>query len=90
MTTVGDEWRVHFHVPIFRATLGQFESTNEFLQRLLTRAAQRPFTQHLEVETYTFDVLPPEYRGEAVDLAIARELDWTLQALGEPVASVRS
>ena len=80
----GDEWRVHFHVPLFRSALGLFESTSDFLQRLLARAAQRPFTTHLEVETYTFDVLPEEFRGEAVDAAVARELQWTLQALGQP------
>jgi sugar phosphate isomerase/epimerase len=80
---LGDEWRIHFHVPIFRQALGPFESTNDGLARLLARAARTPFTPHLEVETYTFDVLPEAFRGEAVETAVARELSWTLETLGE-------
>jgi sugar phosphate isomerase/epimerase len=84
----GDEWRVHFHVPVFRSALGPFENTGAFLQTLLARAAQRPFTPHLEVETYTFDVLPEEFRGEPVADAVARELAFTLAALGQPAAAL--
>ena len=42
---------------------------------------QAPFTTHLEIETYTWDVLPP---GLKMDLgeSIAREYDWVLQAMG--------
>jgi hypothetical protein len=36
---------------------------------------------HLEVETYTFDVLPPEYRAGSVTDDVARELRFTLDAL---------
>jgi sugar phosphate isomerase/epimerase len=79
----GDEWRVHFHVPVFHTKLGPFENTGAFLQTLLARAARTPFTRHLEVETYTFDVLPEEYRGEPVADAVARELAFTLAALGQ-------
>lgn len=81
----GDEWRVHFHVPVFRSALGPFENTGQFLLALLARAAHQPFTSHLEVETYTFDVLPAEFRGEPVADAVARELAFTLGALGQPV-----
>lgn len=72
----GREWRVHFHVPIFLDELGEFSSTQEFLRELLTLHRQEPISQHLEVETYTWDVLPEEYRSEEVEAAIARELDW--------------
>jgi hypothetical protein len=87
---LGDEWRVHFHVPLFRSALPPFESTNDFLSRLLARAARRPFTPHLEVETYTFDVLPEEYRGEPVDVAVARELQWVLAAMTAAPSSLAS
>ena len=40
-----------------------------------------PISTHLEVETYTWDVLPPEYRDEPVVDAIARELRWVLERL---------
>jgi sugar phosphate isomerase/epimerase len=74
---VGDEWRVHFHVPVFRAELGPFENTQAFLKPLLARLGRRDDCSHLEVETYTWDVLPAEHRAEAVDDMIARELEWT-------------
>jgi sugar phosphate isomerase/epimerase len=80
----GDEWRIHFHVPIFRESLGAFASTQPFLADLLAIQARTPFTNHLEVETYTWDVLPDEYRSEPVADAVARELSWTLSQLGEP------
>jgi hypothetical protein len=78
-----DEWRIHFHVPIFREALGPFASTQAFLAQLLAIQARAPFTEHLEVETYTWDVLPEEHRGEPVADAVARELRWTLDQLGE-------
>ncbi len=78
----GDEWRVHFHVPLFRSTLGPFSNTQPFLRELLALVAREKLCQHLEVETYTWDVLPAEFRREPVDDAIARELAWTLAALG--------
>jgi sugar phosphate isomerase/epimerase len=77
----GDEWRIHFHVPLFQERLGPFFNTQPFLARLLSLVANRPPTQHLEVETYTWDVLPEEHRRIPVDDAIARELSWTLAHL---------
>jgi sugar phosphate isomerase/epimerase len=81
---VGEEWRVHFHVPVFREQLGPFENTQAFLQPLLARLGREDVCRHLEVETYTWDVLPAEHRQEPVDDAIARELAWTLERLGAP------
>jgi sugar phosphate isomerase/epimerase len=78
---VGDEWRVHFHVPVFRAQLGPFENTQDFLTPLLARLGREDLCRHLEVETYTWDVLPAEHRQEPVEDAIARELSWTLERL---------
>jgi sugar phosphate isomerase/epimerase len=77
----GDEWRIHFHVPLFHASLGRFESTQPFLTELLALHRRAPFTDHLEVETYTWDVLPAELRAEPVTDAIARELRWTIAQL---------
>jgi len=76
-----DEWRVHFHVPIFRAELGEMGSTQPFLEALLAAHKRAPISTHLEVETYTWDVLPPEFRDEPIVDAIARELRWVLERL---------
>jgi hypothetical protein len=73
----GDEWRIHFHVPVFREKLGPFENTQAFLAPLLRRLGREDLCRHLEVETYTWDVLPQEHRREPVVNAIARELQWT-------------
>jgi sugar phosphate isomerase/epimerase len=76
------EWRIHFHVPVFAERLGALGSTQPFLRDLLGIAATKPVSEHLEVETYTWDVLPPEHRAMDVDAAIVRELEWTLAQLG--------
>jgi sugar phosphate isomerase/epimerase len=83
----GDEWRIHFHVPLFQEDLGAFQNTRPFLAEILALQARDPFTQHLEVETYTWDVLPEEYRRQPVADAVARELRWALRHLGEGGAS---
>jgi sugar phosphate isomerase/epimerase len=70
------EWRVHFHVPIFRALDGALTTTQPELAALLAHLREQPATQHLEVETYTWDVLPEEQRREGVVGAVARELAW--------------
>jgi sugar phosphate isomerase/epimerase len=75
----GAEWRVHCHVPVFHAELGAFSSTQEDLFELLVLATE--LSSHLEVETYTFDVLPEALRDRPVVEAIARELEWVLAAL---------
>ena len=76
-----DEWRVHFHVPLYREALGAFTNTQAFLARVLERQRRAAVTAELEVETYTWDVLPPEQRTLGVDASIARELGWVLERL---------
>jgi sugar phosphate isomerase/epimerase len=77
----GAEWRVHFHVPIFLAELKDFSTTQAFLCEILRLHRARPISQHLEVETYTWDVLPERYRQVGVAAAIARELGWVREQL---------
>lgn len=74
--TDGEEWRVHFHVPIYLDDLGAFSSTRDFLEQILTLHRASPISPHLEIETYTWDVLPGATRGQSVDHDIVRELNW--------------
>lgn len=67
------EWRCHFHVPIFSPGAADFGTTRRFLEQALPLLPGEPL---LEVETYTFDVLPPELRRESVTDSIIRELQW--------------
>jgi hypothetical protein len=70
------EWRVHFHVPIFEADIAPLATTQDFLAEILALHREKPISPHLEVETYTWDVLPPALRSLPIDEAIARELKW--------------
>ncbi len=78
----GKEWRIHFHVPIFLERLEAFSTTQDFLREVLALHRAEPVTEHLEVETYTWDVLPAAQREVAVSAAIARELNWVRERLG--------
>lgn len=74
------EWRAHFHVPVFVQQFGALTSTRDDITRVLQRQASKPFTQHLEVETYTWEVLPAGLKQE-MGASIAREMKWVLQQL---------
>jgi sugar phosphate isomerase/epimerase len=79
-------WRTHFHVPVFRATsVPPLLTTQPELDRALARLARGGVTQHLEVETYTWEGLPEVERraGSGFDLveALARELEHVLGVL---------
>ena len=74
------EWRIHFHVPLFASEYDAFASTQDYVRRVLGLALQSPFTTHLEIETYTWDVLPPGLKMD-VGESIAREYDWVLKTI---------
>jgi hypothetical protein len=78
----GSEWRVHCHVPVFMDKLPELETTQDFLRQILALHKQTAISPHLEVETYTFDVLPEELRRVDVATAVARELTWVKDRLG--------
>ncbi len=75
------EWRINFRVPLFLERLGFFGNTQDYLRELLALVKKTPVSPHLEVETYTWDVLPEPYRREGVVAAVARELQWVVQHL---------
>lgn len=70
------EWRVHFHVPIFLEHMDIFETTRSGIEEALRIHRQKPISDHFEVETYTFEVLPPRYRDADVVTQICREVEW--------------
>lgn len=77
-----DEVRSHFHVPIFVNSFGELESTSDAISNVLRRWKEKPFTNHLEVETYTWSVLPLGLQQD-LSSSIARELNWVLNELSE-------
>lgn len=79
----GSEWRIHCHVPIFMDSLPELDTTQDVLREVLTLHRSSPLSAHLEVETYTFDVLPEELRGMDVATAIGREIAWARDVLAQ-------
>ncbi|HEV7350468.1 metabolite traffic protein EboE [Telluribacter sp.] len=77
-----NEWRIHFHVPLFVDTYGSLESTQQDIINTLAVHKLRPFTQHLEVETYTWGVLPEEIQ-KPIGESIVREMKWVKNGLNE-------
>jgi sugar phosphate isomerase/epimerase len=70
------EWRTHFHVPVFLDDLGPFRTTRFAIEDALAFHKRRPLSRQLEIETYTWDVLPESLKtGDIVDY-VCRELDW--------------
>ncbi|WP_306326425.1 metabolite traffic protein EboE [Streptomyces venezuelae] len=78
-------WRAHFHVPLHAPPAPPLSSTLPVLTETLGLlvGGPHPRTRHLEVETYTWQALPPDRRprtrarladGIAAELTLARDL----------------
>jgi sugar phosphate isomerase/epimerase len=78
-----EEWRVHFHVPVH---LDEGRTTQPQLRQLLegVLGGEHALTHHVELETYTWNVMPGDLRPDAdsalVD-GLARELSWLTDEL---------
>jgi sugar phosphate isomerase/epimerase len=75
------ETRVHFHVPLFFKGNGPLASTASTLSPEFFQELRGGATSHVEIETYTFDVLPPEMQAGDVVKSIAREYAWVQERL---------
>ena len=74
------EWRSHFHVPLFIGNYGVLQSTQQDIVTVLNLHKQRSLTNHLEIETYTWEVLPDSLKLPITD-SIIRELEWVQESL---------
>lgn len=80
----GSEWRVHFHVPLHRPPAGELDTTVDHVVGLLKLLQARPgLCSHLEMETYTWSVLPEPLKSRDVTDQIVGEYRWMLRQLGE-------
>jgi hypothetical protein len=73
-------WRVHFHVPVFLSHYGQLSSTQGAIVRTFSGLQPGDGTGHLEIETYTWGVLPDDLGLDLLD-ALEREYRWVLDVL---------
>lgn len=78
------EWRIHFHVPLHAPAAPPFDNTNDHLIGTLDLLGQYPaICTHLEMETYTWEVLPAELKSQDVVDQLAAEYEWTLNRCRE-------
>jgi len=74
--TTATEGRIHFHVPLYSAPLAPLASTLDHAEAALAYLTEFPETcPHLEIETYTWGVLPGYLQKPLTD-QITAEYDW--------------
>ncbi len=72
------EVRVHVHVPLYFEESGCLRSTGNALTSRFFEELRESAVPHLEIETYTFNILPAELAALPIDESIAREYRWVL------------
>ena len=80
------EWRTHFHVPIFLDDLGGFRTTRSGIEDALALHAEASLSDHLEIETYTWDVLPAHLKTGDITDHVVREWTWLRTSLEDRAA----
>ena len=79
-----EQWRIHFHVPIFVNDYVdhgmRLLSTQDTIVEMLDLLVQKRFCRHLEIETYTWHVLPDALKHDIMD-SIVHEYEWVLRRL---------
>ncbi len=72
----GGEWRVHFHVPIHLNRCGLLQTSQAQILECVREAVRHNTTNHFEVETYAWGVLPTELQEPDLAAGIAKEMQW--------------
>ncbi|MDZ8183535.1 MAG: metabolite traffic protein EboE [Nostoc sp. ChiSLP02] len=80
--SLAEEWRTHFHVPIFIRDYQILQSTQDDIATVLHLLQTNHACSHLEIETYTWDVLPADMKIDLLT-SIEREYGWVLKELGK-------
>lgn len=75
------DWRIHCHVPLYYSGEGGLGSTAGDLSPAFFAQVAREGVDHLEIETYTFGVLPAPLRARGLTRSIADELAWVMERL---------
>ena len=81
------ELRTHFHVPVFLAEIGPFCTTRGAVEEALRLHRATPLSEHLEIETYTWDVLPAHLKTGDITDYIVREWTWLRDCLDRSAAA---
>lgn len=78
--SIAEEWRTHFHVPIFIHDYQVLQSTQDDIATVLQLIQTNNACQHLEIETYTWDILPSEMKIDLLT-SIQREYEWVINLI---------
>jgi len=78
-----NELRVHFHLPLHSMPIEKdFSNTTDFLKKVISVIMRQPGrAKELEIETYTWEVLPPSLRSMDVTDQVVAEYRWVLNEL---------
>lgn len=79
-TSEADEWRIHYHVPIFVERYERLHSTQRDIISAIEHILRTHATPHLEIETYTWDVLPQGLKTDVLT-SLEREYGWLIGRL---------
>ncbi len=78
-----DEWRIHFHIPLHCPPASWFTPTTDHLTGVFDALENDPhLCSHLEMETYTWEVMPQGLKTRDVVTQLAAEYGWCLRELG--------
>ena len=74
-------------MPVFLDDLGEFRTTRPGIEAALAVHALTPLSDHLEIETYTWDVLPDRFKTGDITDYVTRELEWMQMQLRSATAA---
>lgn len=78
------EWRIHFHIPLHALPARLFSTTADHALAVLDQLGAAPaWCRHLEMETYTWEVLPATLKNRSVEDQLVGEYEWTLGQLAQ-------
>jgi hypothetical protein len=84
-----EELRTHFHVPIFIEDFQLLQSTQNEIISVLESWCKKEFTKHLEIETYTWQVLPSHLQTDLIE-SIERELEWVMNTIADETFKINN
>jgi hypothetical protein len=77
------EWRIHFHIPLHCPPDALYQTTADHVQGVMDQLAASPgLCSHMEMETYTWEVMPTAMKNRSVVEQLVAEYEWTLAELG--------
>lgn len=69
-------WRIHFHVPVYLQKFGLLSASQDEIIECVKCCRAYSEVSHFEVETYAWNVLPPELQQQDLAAGIAQEMRW--------------